>query len=32
VYNHGWIIGDGSAISAPTQAEIDSLLDVLPAK
>ncbi|HEY5316405.1 MAG TPA: hypothetical protein VIJ20_00390, partial [Solirubrobacteraceae bacterium] len=32
VYNHGWIIGDQSAISAPTQAAIDSLLAVLPAK
>ena len=32
VYNHGWIIGDQSAISGTTQAEIDSLLDVLPAK
>jgi hypothetical protein len=32
VYNHGWIMGDQSAISATTQAEIESLLDVLPAK
>jgi putative cell wall binding repeat protein len=32
VYNHGWIIGDQSEISGTTQAEIDSLLDVLPAK
>lgn len=32
VYNHGWIIGDQSAISGPTQAEIDSLLNVLPAR
>jgi hypothetical protein len=32
VYNHGWIIGDQSAISGPTQAEIESLLQVLPAK
>lgn len=32
VYNHGWIIGNQSAISATTQAEIESLLQVLPAK
>ena len=32
VYNHGWIIGDQSAISGTTQAEIESLLEVLPAK
>jgi hypothetical protein len=32
VYNHGWIIGDQSAIAGVTQAEIDSLLNVLPAK
>jgi hypothetical protein len=32
VYNHGWIIGDQSAISGASQARIDSLLDVLPAK
>jgi hypothetical protein len=32
VYNHGWIIGDQSAVSGATQAEIDSLLNVLPAK
>jgi hypothetical protein len=32
VYNHGWIIGDQNAISGPTQAVIDSLLKVLPAK
>ncbi|HWF33911.1 MAG TPA: cell wall-binding repeat-containing protein [Solirubrobacteraceae bacterium] len=32
VYNHGWIIGDQSAISGQTQATIDSLLNVLPAK
>jgi hypothetical protein len=28
VYNHGWLIGDESAISAVTQAEIDSLLEI----
>jgi hypothetical protein len=32
VYNHGWIIGNQSAISGATQAEINSLLNVLPAK
>jgi hypothetical protein len=32
VYNHGWIIGDQSAISGSLQARIDLLLDVLPAK
>jgi len=30
VYNHGWIIGDQSSISAVTQAAIESLLQVLP--
>jgi hypothetical protein len=28
VYNHGWLIGDESAISALTQAEIDALLEI----
>jgi hypothetical protein len=28
VYNHGWLIGDEAAISAVTQAEIDSLLEI----
>jgi putative cell wall-binding protein len=28
VYNHGWIIGNGRAISVPTQARIDSLLEI----
>lgn len=32
VYNHGWIIGDQSTISAVAQARIDLLLNVLPAK
>jgi hypothetical protein len=32
VYNHGWIIGGQSAISATSQAEVESLLEVLPAK
>jgi hypothetical protein len=30
VYNHGWIIGDQSAVSLSVQAEVDSLLEVLP--
>jgi hypothetical protein len=30
VYNHGWLIGDEGAISAITQAEIDSLLEISP--
>jgi hypothetical protein len=30
VYNHGWLIGDQSSISARVQAEIDSLLEVAP--
>ena len=30
VYNHGWIIGDSSAISVPVQAEIDNLLQAVP--
>ncbi|HWJ49689.1 MAG TPA: hypothetical protein VNR42_01635, partial [Solirubrobacteraceae bacterium] len=28
LYNHGWLIGDESAISAVTQAELDSLLEI----
>ena len=32
VYNHGWLIGDGSAISVPTQAAIDQLLEIAPVK
>ncbi|MCW3066654.1 MAG: hypothetical protein JWN32_3826 [Solirubrobacterales bacterium] len=32
VYNHGWLIGDGSAISVPTQAAIDHLLEIAPVK
>ncbi len=27
-YNHGWLIGDEHAISAATQAEIDSMLEI----
>jgi hypothetical protein len=30
VYNHGWIIGDESAISVPVQSQIDSLLEIVP--
>ncbi len=29
-YNHGWLIGDERAISAPAQAEIDTLLEISP--
>jgi hypothetical protein len=29
-YNHGWIIGDESALSQSVQARIDSLLEILP--
>jgi hypothetical protein len=30
VYNHGWLIGDEQAISAVTQAELDTLLEISP--
>ena len=30
VYNHGWVIGDQSAVSVPVQAEMDNLLEVVP--
>jgi hypothetical protein len=30
VYNHGWLIGDEQAISAISQAEIDSILEISP--
>jgi hypothetical protein len=30
VYNHGWLIGDEHAISAVSQAEIDSILEISP--
>jgi hypothetical protein len=30
VYNHGWVIGDGSAISVAVQAEMDNLLQAVP--
>jgi hypothetical protein len=29
-YNHGWLIGDEAAVSAVTQAEIDSMLEIRP--
>lgn len=32
VYNHGWVIGDQSAISVSVQAETDSLLEAVPQK
>ena len=30
VYNHGWVIGDQSAVSEPVQAEMDNLLQAVP--
>jgi len=30
VYNHGWLMGDESAISLPVQSRIDSLLEIAP--
>jgi hypothetical protein len=32
VYNHGWLIGDPSTISVSVQAQVDSLLEVVPQK
>jgi len=32
VYNHGWVIGDPSTISVSVQAQMDSLLEVVPQK
>ena len=32
VYNHGWVIGDPTAISVAVQAQVDSLLEVVPQK
>ncbi|MDX6663981.1 MAG: hypothetical protein QOG68_187 [Solirubrobacteraceae bacterium] len=32
VYNHGWIIGDDTAVSVAAQAKIDSALEIVPAK
>ena len=30
VYNHGWMIGDASAVSVTVQAQVDSLLEAVP--
>jgi hypothetical protein len=30
VYNHGWIAGDGRAVSSAAQARIDTLLEIAP--
>jgi ell wall binding domain 2 (CWB2) len=30
VYNHGWLLGDESAIALPVQARIDTLLEIQP--
>jgi hypothetical protein len=30
VYNHGWVIGDETAVSVSVQAEIDGLLQAIP--
>ena len=30
VYNHGWVIGDESAISVDVQSRIDALLEIQP--
>jgi hypothetical protein len=30
VYNHGWVIGDENAIAVSVQAEMDTLLEVVP--
>ena len=30
VYNHGWIVGDESAIAAAVQARVDTLLEIQP--
>ncbi|HTX31065.1 MAG TPA: cell wall-binding repeat-containing protein [Solirubrobacteraceae bacterium] len=30
VYNHGWLIGDQTAISLSVQAEVDTLLEAVP--
>jgi hypothetical protein len=32
VYNHGWMIGDETAISLPVQSEVDTLLEAVPQK
>ena len=30
VYNHGWVVGDESAISVDVQSRIDALLEIQP--
>ena len=30
VYNHGWLIGDTSAISVDAQSQLDALLEIVP--
>ena len=30
VYNHGWLMGDESAISVDIQSRIDALLEIQP--
>jgi hypothetical protein len=32
VYNHGWVIGDPTAVSLTAQAEMDNLLEAIPQK
>jgi hypothetical protein len=32
VYNHGWVIGDESAVSVDVQSRIDSLLEIQPVR
>jgi hypothetical protein len=32
VYNHAWLIGDGSVISLATQATVDKLLEIVPVR
>jgi hypothetical protein len=32
VYNHGWVIGDQSAVSVAVQAQMDFRLEAVPQK
>lgn len=32
VYNHGWVIGDETAVSVAVQAQVDNLLEAVPQK
>jgi hypothetical protein len=32
VYNHGWVIGDQTAVSGAVQAQVDNLLEAVPQK